>query len=129
MKLVRELGNGHFGKVYLGHLDDANDTVVAVKMSQNLNASIESEVRQQFLEEIEIMKKVGTHPNLVSLVGYCIQPNKPICILLEYMQGGDLLSYLHLKRKNNSKTRAFETEHTLPKCKQPSNLQLAINKY
>nr|XP_031830019.1 receptor-type tyrosine-protein kinase FLT3-like [Nomia melanderi] len=111
VKLIRELGNGHFGKVYLGHLDDANNTVVAVKMSQNVNASIELEVRQQFLEEIEIMKKAGTHPHLVSLVGYCVQPNKPICILLEYMQGGDLLTYLHLKRKNYAKTHITKAEH------------------
>ena len=41
------------------------------------------------------MRMAGTHPNLVDLLGYCIQPNGSICILLEYMQGGDLLTYLH----------------------------------
>ncbi|XP_076652548.1 uncharacterized protein LOC143358912 isoform X2 [Halictus rubicundus] len=101
--LLRELGSGHFGKVYLGQLDDTTDTMVAVKMSQNDHASIESEERREFLEEIEMMKKAGNHPHLVSLIGYCVQPDKPICILLEYMQGGDLLSYLHLLRKNRAK--------------------------
>ncbi|XP_076300533.1 uncharacterized protein LOC143218874 [Lasioglossum baleicum] len=110
--LLRELGNGHFGKVYLGQLDDTTDTMVAVKMSQNDHASIESEVRREFLEEIEMMKKAGNHPNLVSLVGYCVQPDKPICILLEYMQGGDLLSYLHLQRKNQAQKLAHNHGNT-----------------
>ncbi|KZC14602.1 Insulin-like growth factor 1 receptor [Dufourea novaeangliae] len=96
VKLVRELGSGHFGKVYLGRVDDANDTLVAVKMSHD------SEVRREFLEEIEMMQKAGTHPHLVSLVGYCIEPDKPTCILLEYMQGGDLLTFLQLEKKNQT---------------------------
>ncbi|XP_078041812.1 uncharacterized protein LOC144472516 [Augochlora pura] len=111
--LIRKLGNGHFGKVYLGRLDDVTDTLVAVKMSQSDHVSVESEARRQFLEEIEIMKKAGTHPHLVSLVGYCIQPDKPICILLEYMQGGDLLSYLRSqrKRKNLTETNIYKNVH------------------
>ncbi|XP_033337466.2 vascular endothelial growth factor receptor 3 isoform X1 [Megalopta genalis] len=118
--LIRELGNGHFSKVYLGRLDDATDTLVAVKMSQSDHASVESEARRQFLEEIEIMKKAGTHPHLVSLIGYCVRPDKPICILLEYMQGGDLLSYLHLQRKCRAKKHAHENGDTFENLSETS---------
>lgn len=103
VKLINELGSGHFSNVYLGHLDDDNNTPVAVKMSQHINMVPLPNTQQQFIEEIEMMKGAGTHPHLVSLIGYCIQPNKPICILLEYMQGGDLLTYLHFKRSRMSK--------------------------
>lgn len=99
VKLIRELGTGQFGKVYLGHLDDTNRTLVAVKMSQEIDVSIDSEKRQEFIKEIEIMRMVGNHPHLIQLIGYCIQPNSPTCILLEYMHGGDLLTYLHRKKK------------------------------
>ncbi|XP_029050762.1 mast/stem cell growth factor receptor kita-like [Osmia bicornis bicornis] len=95
IKLIRELGAGQFGKVYLGCLNDKNNTSIAVKMSQENILSPKLEIQQQFLKEIEIMRMAGTHPNLVDLLGYCIQPNGSICILLEYMQGGDLLTYLH----------------------------------
>ncbi|KOC67767.1 Vascular endothelial growth factor receptor 3 [Habropoda laboriosa] len=102
VKLIRELGTGQFGKVYLGHLDDIKDTLVAVKMSQQKGMSLDSDIQQQFIKEIEIMRMAGTHPHLVGLIGYCIQPNKPMCILLEYMQGGDLLTYLLQIRKQQS---------------------------
>ena len=61
----------------------------------------------------------GNHPHLVSLIGYCIKPTQPTCILLEYMQGGDLLTYLHDQRKqqknetNNYKPGQY-TGETLP---------------
>lgn len=103
VKLIREIGTGHFGKVFLGHLDDKNNTSVAVKMSQQTDMSNNSETRQQFIKEIEIMKMAGNHPHLVRLIGYCIQPSKPICIVLEYMQGGDLLTYLHQQRIHQNK--------------------------
>ncbi|XP_060829853.1 vascular endothelial growth factor receptor 3-like isoform X1 [Bombus pascuorum] len=99
VKLIRELGTGQFGKVYLGQLDDKNNTSVAVKMSQQIDISNNSETQQEFIKEIEIMRMAGNHPHLVSLIGYCIKPTQPTCILLEYMQGGDLLTYLHDQRK------------------------------
>lgn len=97
------MGIGQFGKVYLGHLNDKNNSLVAVKMSQQMDLSIDSETRQQFIQEIEMMIMAGNHPHLVSLIGYCIKPNNPICILLEYMEGGDLLSYLHNQRNQQNK--------------------------
>ncbi|XP_053982441.1 mast/stem cell growth factor receptor Kit-like isoform X2 [Hylaeus volcanicus] len=114
IKLIHELGTGHFGKVYLGHIDDANHTLVAVKMSQHVNACTQLEIRQQFIEEIEMMRMAGNHPHLVRLIGYCIQPDKPICILLEYMQGGDLLTYLQYKKKNQ--TRIIKNDENIPVC-------------
>lgn len=102
VKLIRELGTGQFGKVYLGQLDDKNNTSVAVKMSQQIDIPNNSEIQQEFIKEIEIMRMAGNHPHLVSLIGYCIKPTQPTCILLEYMQGGDLLTYLHDQRKQQS---------------------------
>lgn len=93
-----ELGKGQFGKVYLGSLSNNQDTLIAVKMSQCFDQSNEPEVRRQLLEEIKIMKAAGFHSHLVNLIGCCTLPDNPICILLEYMEGGDLLAYLHSKR-------------------------------
>ncbi|GAB1862189.1 Vascular endothelial growth factor receptor 3-like isoform X1 [Camponotus japonicus] len=99
INLICELGKGQFGRVYLGNLNNNEDTLVAVKMLQYSNTSNESEARCQLLEEIKIMKAAGSHPHLVSLIGCCTLPNNPTCILLEYMEGGDLLAYLHSRRR------------------------------
>ncbi|XP_018315418.1 vascular endothelial growth factor receptor 3 isoform X1 [Mycetomoellerius zeteki] len=101
INFIYELGKGQFGKVYLGSLNNKN-ILVAVKMSQCSDACNEFEARHQLLEEIKIMKAAGSHTHLVSLIGCCTLPNNPICILLEYMEGGDLLAYLHYRRKFKS---------------------------
>ncbi|XP_032667759.1 fibroblast growth factor receptor-like isoform X2 [Odontomachus brunneus] len=99
ISLQHELGKGQFGRVYLGTLNNNMDTLVAVKMSQCSDTTNEPEARRQLLEEIETMKTAGPHPYLVGLIGYCTSPDDPICILLEYMEGGNLLAYLHSRRK------------------------------
>ncbi|XP_076757297.1 uncharacterized protein LOC143427249 [Xylocopa sonorina] len=108
VRLIRELGSGQFGKVYLGRLNDTKGSLVAVKMSRQGDTSIGSDARQQLLKEIEMMRTAGNHPHLVNLVGYCVQPTKPICILLEYMQAGDLLTYLHHRRKQHCDETVFD---------------------
>ena len=51
----------------------------------------------EFLEEINLMKSIGSHKNIVNLIGASTQM-KPFCIVLEYMPYGDLLHYLRKKR-------------------------------
>lgn len=99
INFMDELGKGQFGKVYLSTLNNNKDTLVAIKVSVCSDASDEPETRRQMLEEIKTMKTAGSHPNLVKLIGYCTSPNNPICILLEYMNGKDLLTYLHSRRQ------------------------------
>ena len=86
-------------------------------MSQCSDACNEPEARHQLLEEIKIMKAAGSHTHLVSLIGCCTLPNNPICILLEYMEGGDLLAYLHYRRKIKSGDKLlYSVEKTISKC-------------
>ena len=49
--------------------------------------------RQDFLQEIELMKTIGTHPNIVSMVG-CVTQGEPLCLIVEHMTQGDLLHFL-----------------------------------
>ena len=55
----------------------------------------------EFLEEINLMKSIGSHKNIVNLIGASTQM-KPFCIVLEYMPYGDLLHYLRKKRTHVS---------------------------
>jgi abelson tyrosine-protein kinase 1 len=49
-------------------------------------------VVDDFLREANLMKKFK-HKNLVQLIGVCTRDD-PFCIIMEFMQGGNLLDYL-----------------------------------
>ena len=57
----------------------------------------DKEAREQLLEEIELMKAIGSHPNVVSMLGFWDNTD-PIFLLLEYIPYGDLLNWLRNKR-------------------------------
>lgn len=52
---------------------------------------------EEFLSEIATMKKVGRHPNVVTLLG-CCTIKQPLCMIMEYVGCGDLLHYLRQLR-------------------------------
>ena len=56
--------------------------------------------RQDFLSEIEMMKKVAEaqNPHVVGLLG-CVTIQEPLCLITEFVKYGDLLSYLRTNRK------------------------------
>ena len=55
------------------------------------------------VSEIELLPKIGHHPNVVGFVGACVSDH-PIMIF-EYMDGGCLDDVLTAKRKNGSPWR------------------------
>ena len=56
---------------------------------------------EDFREEIEMMKTIGYHKNIVNLVG-CNTKREPLCLVVEYMCYGDLLNYLRQRRSKVS---------------------------
>ncbi|KAF8012125.1 hypothetical protein BT93_I0299 [Corymbia citriodora subsp. variegata] len=86
------IGEGGFGKVYHGTLDDG--TVVAVKMLSESS----KQGYKEFQAEAQLLVIVH-HRNLVSLFGYC-DDSKHMALIYEYMANGNLrqhLSDVHLK--------------------------------
>ena len=61
-------------------------------------ASANDTEENNFLEEINLMKSIGFHKNIVNLIGASTQM-KPLCLVLEYMPHGDLLHYLRKKNQ------------------------------
>ena len=57
----------------------------------------DEEARSQFLDEIELMKAIGSHRNVLSMLG-CWVNTDPIFLVLEYVPYGDLLQWLRNKR-------------------------------
>ncbi|CAH2042628.1 unnamed protein product, partial [Iphiclides podalirius] len=87
LTLHEVVGEGAFGTVRRATL--APGRQVAVKMLKDFPTA--DEVRS-FRAEMELMKSVGAHPHVVSLVG-CCSGRRPL-IIAEYCSLGDLLTFL-----------------------------------
>ncbi|KAK3578565.1 hypothetical protein CHS0354_025280 [Potamilus streckersoni] len=94
LMLCKFLGSGAFGEVFEGVAknilsDSSGDTKVAVK---TLRKSASDQEKEEFLKEALLMSNFH-HSNILSLLGVCLD-NDPQFIILELMEGGDLLSFL-----------------------------------
>lgn len=59
------------------------------------NANLED--RRNFITEITLMKEIGKHLNIVSMLG-CVTSGGPLCLITEFCPHGDLRNYLRLLR-------------------------------
>ncbi|XP_059140336.1 uncharacterized protein LOC131928352 [Physella acuta] len=111
------LGSGAFGQVFKGRISRAllvhrgatsglgdqgmwsqeGDTTHATVAVKKLQDGCDVTYKQDFLREIELMKRIGYHDNIVSMLGCCTR-REPICLLVEHVGHGDLLNYLKTRR-------------------------------
>ncbi|KAM3257045.1 hypothetical protein ACQJBY_049417 [Aegilops geniculata] len=98
-KFERFIGQGGFGLVYYGRLEDNSE--VAVKMRSESS----SHGLDEFLAEVHSLTKVH-HRNLVSLVGYCWEKDH-LALVYEYMSRGNLCD--HLRGKHGDETLDWAT--------------------
>ncbi|XP_066594621.1 tyrosine-protein kinase Fer isoform X2 [Prorops nasuta] len=92
--LLEKIGRGNFGDVYKAQLKPCK-TEIAVKTCK---VTLPDEQKRKFLQEGRILKQYD-HPNIVKLIGICVQ-KQPIMIVMELVPGGSLLTYLR-KNSNN----------------------------
>ncbi|XP_028417025.1 tyrosine-protein kinase receptor torso-like [Dendronephthya gigantea] len=102
VRFHKMIGKGAFGRVYAGEANGINGnpevTEVAIK---TLKESANEEDLSNFLREIDLMKDLGGHENVINMYGCCTKC-RPICLVLEYAPGGNLLNHLRaLKKKCN----------------------------
>ncbi|XP_028415315.1 uncharacterized protein LOC114538353 isoform X3 [Dendronephthya gigantea] len=99
VKLRSMIGKGAFGEVYIGEAKGVNNnpewTTVAIK---TLAESVREEDVHDFLREIQLMKDLGKHENVIQMYGCCTSC-RPICLVLEYASGGNLINYLRSIKK------------------------------
>ncbi|PON39461.1 Mitogen-activated protein kinase kinase kinase [Parasponia andersonii] len=84
-----KIGDGGFGRVYKGHIDNDKENLVAVKVLK----STSSQGVREFWTEIEALSKLR-HPHLASLIGYC-NDQRYMIIVYDYMAHGTLRDHLY----------------------------------
>ncbi|ETL44058.1 TKL protein kinase [Phytophthora nicotianae CJ01A1] len=91
----RLISRGSFGEVYVGSF---NDHKVAVKM---LLPAMRGKIQHvnDFLAEAK-MTATMDHPHIVSFIGVAWDSLSDICVVLEYMDGGELRSLLDKFQKD-----------------------------
>ncbi|KAB2004849.1 hypothetical protein ES319_D11G228800v1 [Gossypium barbadense] len=87
----RKLGEGGFGAVYRGYLNDL-DVEVAVKRI----SSWSKQRRKEYVTEVKVISQLR-HRNLVQLIGWCHDKNDFI-LVYEFMPNGSLDSHLFGRR-------------------------------
>ncbi|CAB4065285.1 FGFR1 [Lepeophtheirus salmonis] len=107
------LGEGNFGKVFKANMNNSKSGTcheVAVKMLKE--GHTDSDVID-LVKEVEIMKKVGSHENVLSLVGVCTKPNgsHPLWAVVEYALHG-CLKKTHLQKRKNERNELFVEKET-----------------
>ena len=80
----------------------------------NFTDGAQKEEFADFKEEITLMKSIGYHKNIVNMVG-CSTIRQPMCLLVEFMEHGDLLNYLR-KRRTKVKPISFKQKTEIPLC-------------
>ncbi|XP_061353931.1 probable serine/threonine-protein kinase PBL7 isoform X2 [Gastrolobium bilobum] len=82
------LGEGGFGRVYKGRLENINQIVAIKQLDRN-----GLQGNREFLVEV-LMLSLLHHPNLVNLIGYCADGDQRL-LVYEYMSLGSLEDHLY----------------------------------
>lgn len=99
LRLQTLLGQGNFGQVWKAEADDltGHDGLTRLVAVKSIKETASQKEKQELLHEIYIMQKIGTHPNVVTLLACCTE-QEPYLLIMEYVMCGKLLTYLRERR-------------------------------
>ncbi|XP_078378637.1 fibroblast growth factor receptor 2-like isoform X1 [Oculina patagonica] len=88
------LGSGAFGLVMKAHAQGIKGCVGKMFVAVKIVKGNDSETaRRDLLAELELLKLIEPHPNVIGLLGCCTR-TEPLMLIVEFCAYGDLQSYL-----------------------------------
>ncbi|GBM04718.1 Discoidin domain-containing receptor 2, partial [Araneus ventricosus] len=110
---IEKLGEGQFGEVHLCEAEGIPELIdvpclgskklVAVK---TLRKTASEQARSDFYKEVKILSRLRD-PNIVHVLGICTK-DEPLCMIVEYMENGDLNQFLQQHVPENTLTSPFK---------------------
>nr|XP_019968477.1 PREDICTED: fibroblast growth factor receptor 1-A-like [Paralichthys olivaceus] len=100
LMLGKPLGEGCFGQVVLAEavgLDKNKPTRVSKVAVKMLKADATEKDLSDLISEMEMMKMIGKHKNIINLLGACTQDG-PLYVVVEYASQGNLREFLRTRR-------------------------------
>ncbi|KAH8236662.1 hypothetical protein KR026_007617 [Drosophila bipectinata] len=116
LKFFNILGEGAFGQVWRCEATNINDsegiTTVAVKTLKESATEVD---RKDLLSELEVMKSLEPHINVVRLLGCCTDKD-PTFVILEFVNRGKLQTYLRSSRAERHYGNTHGKSNILTSC-------------
>jgi len=136
LTIGQQIGSGNFGLVNKGMYMDPNAEVdktqtmfnaatdVAVKTLKltdidygvmdgdnkvNLDDPRHRAAAKEFFDEMDLMKAIGNHQNVINLIGVCTQ-DRPYLIVLEFCGEGDLRGFMQKRRAKGGKQQQIDRD-------------------
>ena len=82
------MGEGEFGRVYCGIMEDETEVAIKLLLRDNQNGD------REFFAEVEMLSRLHHH-NLVKLIGICIE-GWTQCLVYALVRNGSVESHLHV---------------------------------
>ncbi|XP_073943281.1 tyrosine kinase receptor Cad96Ca isoform X2 [Choristoneura fumiferana] len=98
LRIFNIVGEGAFGQVWRAQAIDIDgkkgEQTVAVK---TLKENASEKEKSDLVQELIVMKNLGTHPNVVRLIGCCTE-KEPTLVIMEFVSLGKLQQFLRDSR-------------------------------
>ncbi|XP_033641271.1 tyrosine-protein kinase Mer-like isoform X2 [Asterias rubens] len=112
VNIMKPLGEGAFGRVLLGRVRSIIRRGVVTDVAiKTLKDGAGPTQKDDLLRELDLMKSLPTHNNVVKLLGFCIE-TEPIYIIVEFLSKGNLKDLLTESRgKGKAKLQVYGNLH------------------
>jgi serine/threonine protein kinase len=109
------LGGGAFGAVWLSYNKDSPDKTYAIKVIVNKSANH----LENLINEVYVLKQLSSAPNCnrnISCIYDYFQENNTLFVVMEYIDGLELLEYVEKSLDKNIPIKDIMTENILLQC-------------
>ena len=103
--LIKEIGRGSYGNIYLVTLNQTKQNYAVKQIYKKINFIQENEKEKNIYNEKKILKYLS-HPFIIKL-HFSFQDEDNLYLVMDYISGGDLSSYIHNSQNFNEEIAKF----------------------